>query len=119
MNWDGREGRAVIVLLGALIELVLLLVLSAAVAVYFDERYSSTVLHVIIGALAPFFGFFRQEHTLAYVLLLLGYQWLDGGASKVNIAEYATGFAVSSLVINLALYFWPRQQKPGLYYSEN
>jgi hypothetical protein len=114
-----REGRLVVLLIGLLIEFLLVLALAAAVAVYYEQGYGGVLLHVVIGALAPWFGYVDGLHTLAFTAIIIAYQLEDAGINKKDLAAYATGFAVSALIMTFGRYFWKPSDEPVVYYSSS
>ena len=112
MHWESREGRVVVLLLGLVVELVFLLVMSAIVAAALGASFGRVFLHAAVTVIAPFFAYFDGLLTFSYIALVIAYQILGGGNNDADFAGYATGFGVSSLVIVLARYFWPKTENP-------
>jgi len=115
VDLKSREGRLVVLLIGLLIESLLVLALAAAVAVYYEQGYGGVLLHVVIGALAPWFGYVDALHTVAFTAIIIAYQVEDAGINKKDLAAYATGFAVSALIMTLGQYFWRTSEEPVVY----
>ena len=92
---------------------LLVLLISAAIATYYQKRpYSGVLMHVLIGGIGPLF--FRLDGTivLSYTFLIISYQYMqlihNGLDQSVNILQYATGFAVTAFFLSLFDYIMPR-----------
>jgi hypothetical protein len=115
VDWQTRGGRALVLLIGLAIQVVLVLIITIAIAAFFNQSYTQVLIHVMIGSLAPYFAYFDGLLTLSYTAIIVAYQIEDSGVNKKDLGAYATGFAISSLMIVLARYFYRAQLEPVMY----
>lgn len=112
VDWNTREGRALVLLIGLVIQTLFLFTIPLAIAAFYNQSYSQVLIHVLIGSLAPYFAYFDGLLTLSYTAIIIAYQIEDTGVNKKDLGAYATGFAISALVIVLARYFYRSRLEP-------
>lgn len=105
MKWNSPGGRAAKLVIVAALAFVFVAILSAITAAFLGISFGLVFLHAVVAMPAPIFVYVSDAVVLGYVLIILFYEFQQGGNNDGELAGFAIGLGVVAAIMALFIYF--------------